>query len=325
MKKEEKDKILVTGCAGFIGMHLCEKLFELGYDVIGLDNLNDYYDVNLKIKRLSILQNNPSFTFLKTDISKKNNLEDVFKNHKPNKVVNLAAQAGVRYSLINPQSYMESNIVGFMNILECCRHYDVEGLIYASSSSVYGGNKKIPFSESDNVDSPISIYAASKKTNELMAHSYNHLFGIHSTGLRFFTVYGPWGRPDMAMYIFANKILKKKPIQVFNQGLMKRDFTYIDDIVDGLVSAIKNNYSLEIFNLGNSRSEDLMDVVSILEKKLNTKAIIEYEGMQPGDVKKTFADIKKANEKLNYNPKVNIESGIENFIEWFLDYKIKNE
>ena len=320
MKKEKKDKILVTGCAGFIGMHLCKKLFELGYDVIGIDNLNDYYDVNLKIKRLSILQNKSSFTFIKTDISNMNALENVFKMHRPNKVVNLAAQAGVRYSLINPHSYMESNIIGFMNILECCRHHEVEGLVYASSSSVYGGNKKIPFSESDNVDSPISIYAASKKANELMAHSYNNLFGIRSTGLRFFTVYGPWGRPDMAIYIFADKISKKKPIQVFNQGLMKRDFTYIDDIVDGLVSAIKNNYSLEVFNLGNSRSEDLMDVISILEKKLNTKAIIELEPMQPGDVKETYADIREAKSKLKFSPKINIKNGINKFLDWYLEY-----
>ena len=320
MKKEEKDKILVTGCAGFIGMHLCEKLFELGYDVIGIDNLNDYYDVNLKIKRLSILQNKSSFTFIKTDISNMNALENVFKMHKPNKVVNLAAQAGVRYSLINPHSYMDSNIVGFMNILECCRYYDVEGLIYASSSSVYGGNKKIPFSESDNVDMPISIYAASKKANELMAHSYNHLFGIHSTGLRFFTVYGPWGRPDMAMYIFASKIMNNKPIQVFNHGNMKRDFTYVADIIDGIISSIKKNHSCEVFNLGNNKSENLMDVVSLIEKKIGRKAIIEFETMQPGDVEKTHADIDKAKSKLGFMPKTNIVDGIGNFIDWYLEY-----
>lgn len=320
MKKEEKDKILVTGCAGFIGMHLCEKLFELGYDVIGIDNLNDYYDVNLKIKRLSILQNKSSFTFIKADISNMNALESVFKMHKPNKVVNLAAQAGVRYSLINPHSYMDSNIVGFMNILECCRYYDVEGLIYASSSSVYGGNKKIPFSESDNVDMPISIYAASKKANELMAHSYNHLFGIHSTGLRFFTVYGPWGRPDMAMYIFANKIMNNKPIQVFNHGNMKRDFTYVADIIDGIISSIKKNHSCEVFNLGNNKSENLMDVVSLIEKKIGRKAIIEFETMQPGDVEKTHADIDKAKSRLGFMPKTNIVDGIGNFIDWYLEY-----
>ena len=323
MNKEKKDKILVTGCAGFIGMHLCEKLFELGYCVIGIDNLNDYYDVNLKKKRLSILQNKSSFTFIKTDISNMNDLENVFKMHNPNKVVNLAAQAGVRYSLINPHSYMESNILGFMNILECCRHYDVEGLVYASSSSVYGGNKKIPFSELDNVDSPVSIYAASKKANELMAHSYNHLFGIRSTGLRFFTVYGPWGRPDMAMYIFANKILKNEPIEVFNNGQMKRDFTFIDDIVDGIVSSIKKNYNKEIFNLGNNKSEDLMDIVSMIEKKIGKKAKVLFKPMQLGDVEKTYADIESAKQKLGYSPKTDVQEGIDKFIDWFVESSIK--
>ncbi|MFL2989458.1 MAG: NAD-dependent epimerase/dehydratase family protein [Candidatus Neomarinimicrobiota bacterium] len=315
----KRNKILVTGCAGFIGMHLCNKLLQLGYSVIGLDNLNDYYDVNLKIKRLSFLQNNPSFKFLKTDISNKNSLEDVFKNHRPNKVVNLAAQAGVRYSLVNPHSYVESNIVGFMNILECCRHYGIEGLIYASSSSVYGGNKKIPFSESDNVDNPISIYAVSKKANELMAHSYNHLFGIRSTGLRFFTVYGPWGRPDMAMYIFANKILKNEPIEVFNDGQMKRDFTFIDDIVDGIVLSIKKNYNKEVFNLGNNKSEDLMDIVSMIEKKIGKKAKVILKPMQLGDVEKTYADIGSAKEKLGYYPKTDVQEGIDKFIDWFVE------
>jgi UDP-glucuronate 4-epimerase len=316
MKK--RNKILVTGCAGFIGMHLCNKLLQLGYNVIGLDNLNDYYDVNLKIKRLSLLQNNPSFTFLKTDISNKDNLEDVFKNQKPSKVVNLAAQAGVRYSLIDPHSYVESNIVGFMNILECCRHYDVEGLIYASSSSVYGGNKKIPFSELDSVDNPISIYAASKKSNELMANSYNHLFGIRSTGLRFFTVYGPWGRPDMAMYIFANKILKNEPIEVYNDGQMKRDFTFIDDIVDGIVLSIKKNYNKEVFNLGNNKPENLMDIVSMIEKKIGKKAKVLFKPMQLGDVEKTYADIESAKEKLGYSPIIDVQEGIDKFIDWFL-------
>ena len=320
MKKEKKDKILVTGCAGFIGMHLCEKLFELGHPVIGVDNLNNYYDVNLKLKRLSFLQKKPSFTFIKTDISNKEVLEDVFKKHKPQKVVNLAAQAGVRYSLVNPNAYIESNILGFMNILECCRHNHVEGLIYASSSSVYGSNKKIPFSESDNVDSPISIYAASKKSNELMASSYNHLFGIRSTGLRFFTVYGPWGRPDMAMYIFASKILNNEPIQVFNHGNMKRDFTYIDDIINGILASIENNHNCEIFNLGNNKSENLMDVVSLIENKIGKKAIIEFETMQDGDVEKTYADIDKAKSKLGFKPITNVKDGIGNFIDWYLEY-----
>lgn len=315
-----KEKILVTGCAGFIGMHLCKKLFELGYNVIGVDNLNDYYDVNLKLKRLSMLESNDSFTFIKLDIGEMSPLEDVFKNHYPKKVVNLAAQAGVRYSLKNPKSYMESNIVGFMNILECCRYYNVEGLVYASSSSVYGGNKKIPFSEVDNVDSPISIYAASKKANELMAYSYNHLFGLRSTGLRFFTVYGPWGRPDMAMYIFASKILMNKPIQVFNHGVMQRDFTFIDDIVEGIVSSIINNHNCEVFNLGNNRTEDLMGVVSMIEKKLGKKAIVQFEDMQAGDVKKTCANIDKAKSKLGYSPSTNVEEGLSKFLDWYTNY-----
>ena len=315
-----KEKILVSGCAGFIGMHLCRKLIDLDYEVIGVDNLNDYYDVNLKLKRLSLLKAKDLFTFIKLDIADKDSLENLFKNFSPNKVVNLAAQAGVRYSLENPNSYMQSNIIGFMNILECCRNYNIEGLVYASSSSVYGGNKKIPFSENDSVDSPISIYAASKKANELMAHSYNHLFGLRSTGLRFFTVYGPWGRPDMAMYIFASRILNDKPIQVFNHGAMQRDFTFIDDIIDGIVASIVNNYNFEIFNLGNSRTEDLMSVVSIIEKKLGKKAFVQFEDMQPGDVKKTFSNIDKAKTKLGYAPNVNINEGRSKFLDWYLTY-----
>ena len=320
MNTKENEKILVTGCAGFIGMHLCEKLIELGYEVYGLDNLNDYYDVNLKIKRLSILKRKKKFTFCKIDIENLDDIESLFKTKSLDKVVNLAAQAGVRYSLENPHTYMQSNIVGFMNILECCRHYDIKGLIYASSSSVYGGNRKIPFSEFDSVDNPISIYAASKRSNELMAFSYNNLFNLRSTGLRFFTVYGPWGRPDMAMYIFAKKILENKPIQIFNYGKMQRDFTYINDIVNGIISAITNNYKCEIFNLGNNKSEDLMDVLSIIENKLDKKAIIEFEKMQPGDVNKTFADIDKAKKKLGFSPKVDVEEGIDKFISWYLNY-----
>ena len=320
MKKQNKDIILVTGCAGFIGMHLCKKLFDLGFSVIGLDNLNDYYDIRLKLKRLSLLQSNENFTFIDSDIGDMKNLDKVFKDYSPNKVVNLAAQAGVRYSLINPNSYMHSNILGFMNILECCRHNDIEGLVYASSSSVYGGNEKIPFSESDSVDSPISIYAASKKANELMAHSYSHLFNIPTTGLRFFTVYGPWGRPDMAMYIFAEKILNDQPINVFNNGKMKRDFTYIDDIISGLISAINYNYDCEVFNLGNSKSENLMDVISMIEKKLGKKATIQFEPMQPGDVQKTYADINHANNMLGYDPKTDIKEGLNAFLDWYVKY-----
>ncbi len=318
--KKNKKYILVTGCAGFIGMHLCKKLLEKGYKVIGLDNLNDYYDVNLKKKRLSILKESKKFHFKKVDISKKSDLDSVFKDYTIFKVVNLAAQAGVRYSLENPNAYIQSNIVGFMNVLECCRYFNVTSLVYASSSSVYGGNKLLPFSIDHNVDSPISIYAASKKANELMAHSYSHLFGIRSIGLRFFTVYGPWGRPDMAMYIFTKKILNGEPINVFNKGDMKRDFTYIDDIISGLVHSIESNYTCEVFNLGNNKSEDLMDVVSIIEKKLGKKAKMQLKPMQPGDVKQTFADIEKSKDMLNYNPKTDIEVGIHSFIDWYLDY-----
>ena len=285
MENHLKEKILVTGCAGFIGMHLSKALLEIGHDVIGVDNLNNYYDVKLKNDRLRILKTYEKFNFSKIDISNKKALENVFITSSIDKVVNLAAQAGVRYSLVNPNSYIKSNVIGFMNILECCRHYDIKGLIYASSSSVYGGNKKIPFSELDRVDNPISIYASTKKSNELMAFSYNHLFKLNSTGLRFFTVYGPWGRPDMAMYIFVKKIMENKPIQIFNYGKMKRDFTFIDDIISGIVSSINNNHQYEIFNLGNNKSENLMDIVSIIENKLGKKAVIDFKNMQPGDVK----------------------------------------
>jgi UDP-glucuronate 4-epimerase len=285
-----------------------------------VDNINSYYDPALKQARLDQLQSDPNFSFNKLDISNSDDLNKAFENFKPQKVVNLAAQAGVRYSLENPQAYIESNVVGFMNILECCRHHDVEGLIYASSSSVYGGNEKIPFSVDDRVDRPISIYAATKKSNELMAHTYSHLFGLNTTGLRFFTVYGPWGRPDMAMYIFADKISKGEPIRVFNHGKMERDFTYIDDIISGTRSAIDKNYPYEVFNLGNNNSEDLMDMVGLIESEIGKKAEIQFEGMQPGDVKKTFADIKHSQEKLNYTPTTKIVEGIPKFIDWFKKY-----
>ena len=320
MKAKYEEKILVTGCAGFIGMHLSSALIEKNYYVIGIDTLNNYYDVNLKKDRLKILKNHNNFKFIKVDISKKNDLERIFKDNDIDKVVNLAAQAGVRYSLKNPNSYIESNVLGFMNILECCRHYKIKGLIYASSSSVYGGNKEIPFSVEHIVDSPISIYAASKKSNELMAHAYNHLFGLRSTGLRFFTVYGPWGRPDMAMYIFAKKINNGEPIPVFNNGNMKRDFTYIDDIVNGIVSSIQKNYNYEIFNLGNNSSEPIMDVVRIIESKIGKSAKLNYQPMQLGDVKETYADIEKSKIKLGYLPKTDIKKGIIYFLDWYLEY-----
>jgi UDP-glucuronate 4-epimerase len=315
-----KEKIFVTGCAGFIGMHTCLFLLKNNFEVYGIDNLNDYYDVKLKENRLKHLQEYSNFSFSKIDLTNFNDLKNLFVDFKPSKVVNLAAQAGVRYSLENPHTYIETNIAGFMNVLECCRELKVNGLIYASSSSVYGGNKKIPFSEIDNVDNPISIYAASKKANELMANTYHKLFNLKSTGLRFFTVYGPWGRPDMAISIFTKKIINNEPIQLFNFGKMQRDFTYIDDIVDGINSAIKNNYDLKIFNLGNSKSEDLLEVVSLIEKELGKKAIIEFAPMQLGDVEKTFADIEKARADLGFEPKTNVQNGVRNFVNWFKQY-----
>ena len=313
-------RILVTGSAGFIGYHLSQSLLDDGFIVHGIDNINSYYDPILKQARLDQLQSHPNFSFKKLDISNSAELNKAFEDFKPQKVVNLAAQAGVRYSLENPQAYIESNVVGFMNILEFCRHHDVEGLIYASSSSVYGGNEKIPFSVDDRVDRPISIYAATKKSNELMAHSYSHLFGLHTTGLRYFTVYGPWGRPDMAMYIFADKISEGKPISVFNHGKMERDFTYIEDIITGTRAAIEKNYPCEVFNLGNNNSEDLMEMVGLIESEIGKKAGIQFEGMQPGDVKKTFADIEHSKQKLNYTPITKIAEGIPKFIDWFKKY-----
>ena len=310
-------KILITGAAGFIGFHLSKSLLDDGYKVLGIDNLNDYYDPNLKLARLDQLISYKNFTFEKIDIADRNSLTQPFKSFKPNKVVNLAAQAGVRYSIENPYAYMDANLVGFLNIIELCRHNDVEGLIYASSSSVYGGNTKIPFSVEDRVDNPISLYAASKKSNELIANSYSHLYGLHTTGLRYFTVYGPWGRPDMAMFIFTKKILAGEPIPVFNHGNMKRDFTYIDDIIAGTRSAIDNNYKCEIFNLGNHKSEQLMDVVALIEKNLEKKAKIDFQSMQAGDVKESFVDIDKSVEILGYKPTTNVDIGIKNFVNWY--------
>jgi UDP-glucuronate 4-epimerase len=320
MKENNNEKILITGCAGFIGMHLCKSLLDDGFELFGIDNINDYYDTSLKANRVKILQNYNNFSFLKSDLTNLDDLKSIFANFKPSKVVNLAAQAGVRYSIENPHTYIETNIGGFMNLLECCRFNNVNGLVYASSSSVYGGNKNDLFSESDNVDNPISIYAASKKANELMARTYYNLYNLKSIGLRFFTVYGPWGRPDMAISIFTKKILEQTPIQIYNYGKMERDFTYIDDIVSGIRSAIYHNYECEIYNLGNSRCESLMEVVSLIEKKLGKKAIIEFAPMQLGDVTKTYANIEKAKFELGYNPKTDISTGIDNFINWFKTY-----
>ena len=314
------EKILVTGSAGFIGMHICKSLLDDGYIVCGVDNMNDYYDVSLKEARLSILYDYENFSFHKLDISHLNNLDKMFSEFQPDKVVNLAAQAGVRYSIKNPHVFIKSNLVGFTNVIESCRKYNVKGLIYASSSSVYGGNKKTPFSVNDRVEKPLSIYAASKKSNELIAYTYSHLYDLNTTGLRFFTVYGPWGRPDMAMYIFANKIRNGEKIPVFNNGKMQRDFTYIDDIVNGVRASIENNYSCEVFNLGNNRCEDLMDMVCYIEKAFGKSAEIDYLDIQPGDVQKTFADIKHAKNKLNYKPKTPIQKGIPKFVEWYKRY-----
>jgi len=315
------EKILVTGSSGFIGMHLCKNLLDDGYDVMGIDNMNDYYDPILKKARLNVLLKYKNFRFTNINISKYSDLKSIFSNYKPRKVVNLAAQAGVRYSLENPHAYINSNILGFINILEVCRHYDVENLIYASSSSVYGGNIKIPFSIHDEVNTPISIYAATKRSNELMAYTYHHLYGLKSIGLRFFTVYGPWGRPDMAIYIFTEKINNSEPIDVYNEGAMYRDFTYIDDIINGTRLSIEKNYDYEIFNLGNNKRVKLLDMISILEKKLNKKAKLNLIEMQPGDVESTFADITYSKEKLGFNPRTNIEQGIKNFIKWYKYYK----
>ena len=324
MSEYKNKPLLVTGAAGFIGFHLCKSLLEDNCKVIGLDIINNYYDVKLKNDRLKILKNYSKFTFYKIDIANYNDLLKIFLKYKFSRVVNLAAQAGVRYSIENPFSYLNSNLVGFLNIIELSKNYNVDGLIYASSSSVYGSNKKIPFSVKDRVDNPISLYAASKRSNELIAHSYSHLFDLKTTGLRFFTVYGPWGRPDMAMYIFANKIFHNKSINLFNNGNMKRDFTFIDDIIQGIKLAIDKNYNYEIFNLGNNKSQNLMDVVNCIEKNLNKKANINYLPIQPGDVKRTNADIKKTTELLGFKPTTNIKTGIKSFIDWFLEYNRKN-
>ena len=313
-------KILVTGAAGFIGFHTCLQLVNLGHEVYGIDNINDYYDTNLKYARLEILKKYNNFSFEKIDISNKDKITQSFLKFKPKKVINLAAQAGVRYSIKNPYTYIKTNIQGFLNVIELCRHNNVKGLIYASSSSVYGGNTKIPFSVTDTTDSPVSLYAATKKSNELIAHCYSSLYGLHTTGLRYFTVYGPWGRPDMAYYKFTNNIINDKTIEIFNHGKMKRDFTYIDDIINGTKSAIKNNYKCEIFNLGNNKTQELMRLVELLEKNLNKKAIIKMESMQLGDVKKTYADIRSAEELLGYKPSINLEDGIKLFTDWYKEY-----
>jgi len=313
-----KNKLIVTGAAGFIGFHLCKSLLKDNYEILGLDDINSYYDVSLKNDRLNILQKKSNFTFSKLDIADYSALSNAFINFKPNKVINLAAQAGVRYSINNPFPYVKSNLVGFVNIIELCKENNIEGLIYASSSSVYGSNDdSLPFSVNDVVNKPISIYAATKLSNELIAHSYSHLYNLNTTGLRFFTVYGPWGRPDMAYYSFTENISKGKSIRVYNNGKMKRDFTYIDDIIRGIRSAIDKNYYCEIFNLGNNKSVNLLDFINCIENELNLKAKIKFVKIQKGEVKSTYANIEKSIKMLDYKPNVDIEDGIKNFVSWY--------
>ena len=315
-----EQKILVTGCAGFIGFHLSKSLLDDGHEVLGIDNLNDYYDLNLKIARLGKLRPYNNFNFKKVDIADRESITQSFQSFNPQKVVNLAAQAGVRYSLENPYAYMDSNLVGFLNIIELCRNNEVKGFIYASSSSVYGGNKKIPFSVKDRVDKPLALYGATKRANELIAHSYSHLYGLRTTGLRYFTVYGPWGRPDMAMFIFTKKILTGEPVPVFNNGNMKRDFTFIDDIISGTRSAINKNHSCRVFNLGNNKSENLMDMISYIENELEKEAKIKFLPMQLGDVPVSFAEIKDSKKYLGFNPEIDLEEGVSRFINWYRTY-----
>lgn len=325
-------KILVTGCAGFIGSSLCMKLLEEGFVVVGLDNMNDYYDVSLKNERLERFLSNPKFTFYKTDLADSDSVMNLFSAEQPDYVVNLAAQAGVRYSIDCPETYIQSNITGFFHILEACRRYPVEHLVYASSSSVYGGNEKTPFSESDQVDHPVSLYAATKKSNELMAYSYCKLYGIPATGLRFFTVYGPMGRPDMAYFKFANKIMNGEPIEIYNHGKMYRDFTYIDDVIGGLLHIIPSSPAedlygarYKIYNIGNHNPEKLMDMIEILEEKLGKKAEKIYLPIQPGDVYQTFADVSELMKDFDYKPDTRLETGLENFARWFLKWYEKEQ
>lgn len=332
------NRVLVTGAAGFIGFHLSRRLLKDGYHVTGIDNLSSYYDVKLKEARLERLTPFENFSFYKIDLSNKKSLEAIFNNIKYDVVVNLAAQAGVRYSIENPHTYVDSNIVGFVNLLESCRHNDVKHLVFASSSSVYGANTKMPFSVHNNVDHPVSLYAATKKANELMAHTYSHLYGMHCTGLRFFTVYGPWGRPDMALFLFTKAILEEKPIKVFNHGRMQRDFTYIDDITEGVVRIMGRlpepdptwngdnpdpgtSYArYKIYNIGNNNPIELMEFIGVIEKMLGKKAKKEFLDLQPGDVPATYADIDDLIKDVGFKPETSIETGIKQFISWYNDY-----
>lgn len=312
--------MLVTGAAGFIGFHVAKRLLERGDTVVGVDNLNPYYDVNLKNARIGILKNFDQFSFYREDIQNLDVMQGIFQRHEPGVICNLAAQAGVRYSLKDPFSYEKSNLEGFLNLLELARAQGVENFVYASSSSVYGNNKKIPFSVEDRVDTPVSLYAATKKANELIAHAYSHLYGIPCTGLRYFTVYGPWGRPDMALFLFTDAILNNRPINVYNYGKMRRDFTYIDDIVEGTVAALDRRVPYEIFNLGNSSSVELMDFIGALEEELGKKAEKNMMPIQPGDVPETSADIEKSRQLLGFSPKTQVKVGIRNFVAWYREY-----
>lgn len=331
-------KILVTGAAGFIGVHLSNQLTKNGYSVIGLDNMNTYYDLNLKKDRLAQLNDNRNFTFVECDLTDRERINKIFEEHQPSVVINLAAQAGVRYSIENPYAYLDSNLTGFLNILEACRNYPVDHLLYASSSSVYGGNKVAPFSTNHNVDHPVSLYAATKKSNELMAHTYSHLYNIPTTGLRFFTVYGPWGRPDMAYFSFTKDIIEGNQIKVFNHGKMERDFTYIDDIVEGIIKLIprapeKNpnwNESVDelgasfapyrIYNIGNNSPVPLMRFINVLEEKIGKEANKQYMEMQPGDVLRTYADVSELERDIDFKPSTSIENGLGKFVKWYKEY-----
>ncbi|MCF2524431.1 NAD-dependent epimerase [Bradyrhizobium sp. G127] len=330
--------ILVTGAAGFIGFHVTQKLLQAGHRVVGLDNLNSYYDPALKEARLDVLKNDPAFSFVKLDLVERGGVADLFGTHRFPVVIHLAAQAGVRYSIENPNAYVDANLQGFANILEGCRHNACRHLLYASSSSVYGANTKLPFSVHDNVDHPISLYAASKKANELMAHAYSHLYRIPSTGLRFFTVYGPWGRPDMAMFLFAKAIIDGQPIKLFNHGDMRRDFTYVDDVTEAIVRLIDHApvgqatapdaapdpgtsaAPWRVFNVGNNRPEELLTVVGLLEKEFGRMAVKDMLPMQPGDVPATYADVDDLMREVGFRPSTSIEDGIARFAAWFRDY-----
>ncbi len=331
-------KILVTGAAGFIGMHASQRLLARGDEVVGLDNLNDYYDPTLKEARLARLTPHPAFRFVKMDVADRAGMEQLFASEKFDRVIHLAAQAGVRYSLQNPQAYIDSNVVGFMNVLEGCRYSKVQHLVYASSSSVYGGNTRMPFSERDSVDHPVSIYAATKKANELMAHTYSHLYGLPTTGLRFFTVYGPWGRPDMALFLFTKAIIEGRPIDVFNHGKMKRDFTYVDDIVEGVIRTLdrtaesdptfdsdqpdpgRSNAPFRVFNIGNHDPVQLMDFVTAIETTLGMSAQKNFMPLQDGDVPATYADTEALNAWTGFAPATSVQEGVARFVAWYRDY-----